>query len=544
MTTHTAPVLLVLGTDAVALDATETRRLATALAGAARTGGARLVSALAGAHADALAQAAAEAHGKLTVAGDDLVEQVLELAGRHRTVVVVLGGDDATAKVLLDRRARLWSVLAVSGTGGLAAQLTAGPTAAPSEQVLRGDELAQLGEREVVAVAVDDGLEHRVVWELDEHDVVKRILARRESYDRTAVKLQRNGHRVGLGILVLGVLAVFLAVLNREAEPGGFVHDLFRWVLIVLPALVAGLVAFDGVAASSRRWVIIRAACESIKREIFVWRTRSGVYSAAAVAANPHAPADATELLVDRVASVEAQLMGSVVSASTVFVTVPDDHVAADEYDDGLSRLDASRYLAIRLDDQVAYFRKKIGKLQPHRRAYQVAAIVAGAAGSILATAGQTIWMPVAFAIGAALGAYAKQRQLDTSIMGFSHAAAALTEIRTRWDARPASRHTRAGFEQLVADVETALELEQGNWSAQMKVGLESPFPQYDDLRPEELDKLAQHAPMPAADDIDLPTMESPVAAIPPLGVAPEPAAAATPAESAPAAEASAAETA
>jgi hypothetical protein len=522
MTARPAPVLLVIGTEPTSLDSTATRRLATAVARAAHTGGARLVSSIpSSSWADALGQAAADMHGKVVAADGGVVDQVAELAGRHRVVVVLLGGDIAAVHALLDRRARSWPVLAVCGTGGLAAQLTAGSSAAPPPQIVQGDELAQLRERQASGVAIDDHLEHRMVWELDENDVVKRILARRQSYDLTAAKLQRNGHRVGVGILVLGVVAVFLAVLNREAEPTGVVHDLFRWVLIVLPALVAALVAFDGVIASSRRWVMIRAACESIKREVFVWRARSGVYSPAAVGANAQSLSGATELLVDRVASIEAQLMGSVASASTSFVPVPDDHVAATASDDGLSQLDVDRYLALRLDDQVSYYRRKIAKLQPQRRGYQAFAILAGVTGSILATAGQTIWMPVAFAIGTALAAYAKQRQLDTTILGFSHASAALTEIRTRWDARPASRHTRGTFEQLVADVETALELEQGNWSAQMKVGLESPFPQYDDLRPEALDKLAQRPGMPDAAELDLPTSESPVSAVPSLDVAP-----------------------
>jgi hypothetical protein len=254
---------------------------------------------------------------------------------------------------------------------------------------------------------------------------------------------------------------------------------------------------------------------------VFVWRTRSGVYSAGAVAANSQGLSSATELLVDRVASIEKQLTGSVVSPSTAFVAVPDDFVAAHARDDEISRLDADRYLALRLDDQAAYYRKKIVKLQRQRHAYQVFAILAGATGSILATAGQTIWLPVAFALGTALGAYAKQRQLDVTILGCSQGAADLTEIRTRWDARPTSRHTRAAFEQMVAEVETALETEQGNWTAKMKAGLESPLPQFDTAHSEELDKLAKPPAMPGPIDIELPRIDSPLTARPEPTVAP-----------------------
>ena len=95
-----------------------------------------------------------------------------------------------------------------------------------------------------------------------------------------------------------------------------------------------------------------------------------------------------------------------------------------------------------------------------------------------------------------------KQRQLDATILGYSRAAADLVQIRTRWDARPKSRHTRAEFEQLVADVEGALAREQGSWSAQMKVGLEAAAP-----TPGDLDH-AEAPTMPEAPEIDLPRVE------------------------------------
>ena len=502
MTIRSAPVLLVLGTDpGPEFDATATRRFAAALTRAADTADARLVHHVGDALTAEFDTAAQTARHRAFSASDDVVAQAAELAGPHRVVVVLLAGDTATARLLLGDRARGWSILAVAGTGGLAEQLTTAPQAKPAVQVVEGDDLARLQERHAVAVAADDRLGYRIAWELDDYDVVKRILTRNLSYDLTAGKLQRAGNHVGVGILVLGVIAVFLAVLDRQLDAGGSVHDVFRWVLIVLPAVVAALVAVDGVTGAGRRWVLIRSACEQIKREIFVWRTRSGPYSSAALAARPE-PASATEVLVDQVASIEADMLSSMVAAGTTFVPVADGWVDSGAADDGLSRLDADHYLHLRLDDQLSWYRGKLVKKQSQRRVYHTFAIVAGAAGSILATAEQTIWLPVAFAIGTALGAYAKQRQLDATILGYSRAAADLVQIRTRWDARPKSRHTRAEFEQLVADVEGALAREQGSWSAQMKVGLEAAAP-----TPGDLDH-AEAPTMPEAPEIDLPRVE------------------------------------
>jgi len=504
MTTQSRPVIVALGTDPGArLDATATRRLAGALLDAAHTSGAHFVNAAPGAVGAAFDTAAAEG-SSVVAGGTDLVTQVGALAGSERVAVVLLAGDVGTARTLLDARVRGWSVIVVPATGGLAAQLAADERH-PSQAVVHGDELTQLRERRVVAIDGIERLGHTVVWELDDADVVKQILARRKSYDDTARVLQRRAHRVEIGVLSLGVVAVFLAVLNDQLDTSGTVHDVFRWALIVVPAIVAALIALDGVIASGKRWLLIRAACEAMKREILVWRTGTGVYAPAAVAAHPDEPADATELLADRAAAIEAELLGSIVAATIPFARVDESFVGATDDDDGLSRLDAPAYLRLRVADQLAYYRRKIARLHPQRRAYQVIGISAGAAGSILAAAGQAIWMPIAFAIGAAIGAYAKQRQLDTTLLGFSRAAAALEEIRTRWDAAPVDRHIETRFEKLVRDVEDALEAEQSNWAKQMKVALDTPLPRYEDLS-----SATEASTKPPSIDVELPSFDSP----------------------------------
>lgn len=499
MTPSGAPVVVVLGTDpGKSVDVTTTRQLAAALATAARTAGAQIVNAVPGAVGAAIDAIDGDGSPIIRVA-DDLVAQVTALAGAQRVTVVLLAGDATTARVLLDDRAHDWSVVAMPKTGGLAAQLAG--TARHRPVVVRGDDLVQLRQRHIAGVDVER-VGHTVVWNLDDADVVKQILARRKSYDNTARVLQSRAHVVELGVLTLGVVAVFLSVFDSQIDASDTIHEVFRWVLIVVPAVVAALIALDGVLASGKRWLLIRATCEAIKREIFVWRTRTGVYAPGAVSSNPDQPGDATELLANRVAVIEADLMGSIVAATTHFERAGESsYVGATKDDDGLSQLDASGYVRLRLADQLAYYRRKIARLNPQRRTYQVVGICAGVTGSILSTAGETAWVAVAFAIGAAMGAYARQRQLDTTLLGFSRASAALEEIRTRWDAAPPQRHTDVRFEQLVHDVEHALEAEQSNWAKQMKVALDTPLPLYEDLS-----KSTREQAFPAATEVDAPS--------------------------------------
>jgi hypothetical protein len=324
---------------------------------------------------------------------------------------------------------------------------------------------------------------------------VKQMLARRFSYDRTAAKLQRSAHLVESAVLLLGASVTFLALLDHELETTGAPHSVFRWTLIVVPVFVAGLIGLAGVTASGKRWLLLRAACEAMKRELFVWRTRTGVYGEAALAAGGDGPQDATEQLVGRVASIEAQLMSSVVASNTVFVPATPEFLGATDADDGISQLDAYEYLSLRVDDQLAYYRRKVATLSPHLRRLQVAGVLAGAVGSILAVTGAAIWIGLTTAIAGAIIAHTRQQQLDAALLGYNHAIAALEEIRTRWQAVPAERRTGADFEKLVHDVETVLEAEQISWVKQMNVGLDSPLP-----TPEQLARSAADSASPPVD--------------------------------------------
>jgi hypothetical protein len=511
MTVDTTPVVLLLGADpASRIAPSQARRLAASLLRAARASGARIVDAVGGAVGGAIAAADPDAEVRLVQAPADPIGCTADLAERQRVVVVLLAGDPRTARLLLDPRTRRWSIVTVRGTGDLADQLGAN-RARSGPAVVHGDELTQLRERRIVSVSGAARVGHTVAWELADVDAVKQILARRRSYDLTARKLQRNAHAVEAAVLLLGVLVTFLALLDNALETTGAVHSVFRWTLIVVPVFVAGLIALAGITASGKRWLLLRAAAESMKREIFVWRTRTGVYSpSAATDTGAH---DATEQLVDRVASIEAQLMGSMVASNTVFAPVDAAFVGATADDDGLSRLDAREYVALRVDDQLAYYRVKARKLSPQVRSFQVAGILAGAIGSVLAVTGEAIWIGLTTVIAGAIVAHMKQRQLDTTMLGYNRAIAALAEIRTRWYAVPEARRTDADFAKLVQDVEHVLEAEQDSWVRQMNLGLDSPLP-----TPKQLESSAP-SPSPPPVQVDTvapdPTVGTPAVAAP-----------------------------
>ena len=209
--------------------------------------------------------------------------------------------------------------------------------------------------------------------------------------------------------------------------------------------------------------------------------------------------------------------MGSIVGSSTAFVPVNDHFIGASGDDDGLSRLAPDDYLRVRVDDQLAYYRRKVARLAPRLRRYQLAWILAGAAGSILTAAGASLWIGLAVAIAGAIGAHMKQVQLDTTLVGFNQGIAGLQECVTQWGAVPVERRTEERYALLVRKAEGALESEHASWLKQMKVGVDSSL-----LTDAELRNTTAATPPPV--DFELPMYDTPTAAPAPAS-APAPAA-------------------
>ena len=302
-----------------------------------------------------------------------------DLAGPHRVVVVLVGGDEATAQRLLDRRTRNRSIVGAPHSGGLAEQLSVGSRQRSAAQIVRGDELAQLQERRTLTVDRVARLQHVVVWELDEHEVVKQILARRKSYDATA-RAAPAPRPCARGV---GPRPRCVPDVPDAAEPGARPERRGARRRLLdprrVPILVAALIAVVSVpvpASAGCRAGRVRGdqarglrlahgyGCvhpQGVDRQ----RDRSRRRPQRVSTDSETGSSDGTELLVNRVAAIEAQLLGSAVASSTVFAPVDDAYLGATDDDDGLSRLTADDYLRVRVNDQLAYYRRKVKLPRP-----------------------------------------------------------------------------------------------------------------------------------------------------------------------------------
>jgi len=439
-----------------------------------------------------------------------LVELSEALAGPAPIAMVAAGGGEAAKHEVLHATRHGWSIFLVVGTGGLADELATAwralrePEPRELPEIL-GKQIARvLPERwrrrkQAANVHSDDALEEvirtgdirlydeadpnelarRLAWELQDYDVLKLAWTSFATYDELAAAARKSFERMQTWILALGIIATFVALLKEALaiNPQGsyaWVDDVLHWIVVGLPLLVAVLIGMALRLAAGKRWVLLRGAAETIKREIYRFRTRTGIYRAAAA---QDASVPPQELLSAQLDAIETKLLQT--EASSAELTpysglLPPPMYGASREDDGLSPLDPEHYLAFRVGDQLSYFHPKVVQLASMRRRFQFAVLAAGAVGAILAAAGFEVWIGLTTAIASAALAYLGYLQIESTLVGYNQVAGRLEALRRSWLARPASRREEPeAFDALVADAEAVLSTELGGWVQQMTDALE-----------------------------------------------------------------------
>ena len=136
-----------------------------------------------------------------------------------------------------------------------------------------------------------------------------------------------------------------------------------HWAVVTVPIAAAVLVAVAGRRAVGQRWVMLRAAAEAIKAEIYRYRTLA-VGRARGAAHDKHAGRQHD--LAAHLDYIETRLIHTDASSGPLTPydgPLPPQMYGAERDDDGLSPLDAERYLQIRVGDQLTYYHDRIRSL-------------------------------------------------------------------------------------------------------------------------------------------------------------------------------------
>jgi hypothetical protein len=273
------------------------------------------------------------------------------------------------------------------------------------------------------------------------------------------------------------VISTLLAILlSKEAYPSWIAAVLpsysltpvaiLRLVLhvcwILIPITITALAGFNSHFREGNKWILLRAAAETIKREIFRFRTRTGTYAEAECVQT-----SAQSKLVAKVTDITSNLLKSEVNKSSL----PRRPKTRETQ---MSFMKPEEYVVERIEDQIAYFTTKNQKLYNRLKRFQLLILVAGGGGTLLAIMNWNVWVALTTALATAFTAKLETDQTENSIVQYNMALVNLRNVESWWKAL--SQWEKARFKNidlLVSQTEMILERETGGWVQQMQSELD-----------------------------------------------------------------------
>ncbi len=395
----------------------------------------------------------------------------------QKTVAILIGGGSVTAtEILMAVRAQL-TIIVVRGTGGFADQLS-----------IAEAEPAKLSFDPIISEIIRNGdiCFHRLS---EDPEVLRLMIGRQFTADKILVhawqKFADFDHNAGLQqsmhkwyqkcILQLGVVIAGLGILwqvlysevpDRKNYSGS--QWLLYGLLIILPIGLTTLIAAANKFKNGMKWIFFRAAAEAIKREIYVYRTRTGPYQQMAAV-----------LLSERISQIGQKAMKTDINHTFIrpyqkSKGFPPDMTGDEGRDDGFSRLGPEEYIEFRLRSQISFYDGKVETMNRNLTMYNWATYILSGLGTLLAVTEQQVWIALTTAAAAAIGNWLGYQQWDNTISKYNQGAIDLKDIIGWWDTlNPAEQLKPEQQTKLVTRSELALQNEYDGWAQQMQQTLD-----------------------------------------------------------------------
>jgi SLOG in TRPM, prokaryote/SMODS and SLOG-associating 2TM effector domain 1/Protein of unknown function (DUF4231) len=386
-------------------------------------------------------------------------------------VLVVAGGGARTLNEVLRGVRQRWPVILLEGSGGLADQI-AGLTRTLPPDVTDAAllEIVRDGELIVMSLAGSpDALAERIL-RVTEPDVTLRSAWERFAVlDLNANLQQRRFSWLQASVLILGLagatIAVVKSVLKDPVLDGSGVERALYYAVLGIPIVVSVAIAGGNRFKPGSKWLLMRAAAESVKREIFRYRTRSGDYR--------HADRDG--VLALRIEDVTRRLAFTEVNTLAFTPYLGMIPPMAGMVDDGLSSLSPERYLTVRVADQLRYYRKSALRLHRKLVVWQVTILGLGGLGTLLAAIDQSVWVAVTTAAVTTATTHLGYRQVEASLTTYNQTATDLENVRGWWHAlSPEEQANPANLDKLVDHAEKVMASELDGWVQKMQNALDT----------------------------------------------------------------------
>ena len=433
-------------------------------------------------------------------------ETLFELASAFNVPVlaILVNGGDIAKDELLQSIRRNWPVIVIEGSGRLADDIAA-LKKQPSQiedPVLA--EIVQEGDLRIFPItgALED-FERMLFSQSPNSKLLQGAWQRFATYDANAGRLQQAFRKIQFWILLLGLIAVFLAVFEKQGlelvkhrqvnalteqikakaeqpQPAQRIKlyerlevalGWLRFPIIVIPIFTSILLAYYNKFRPANRWILLRGSAEAIKREIYRYRSRTGDYSEDRLTTNSR-----DDVFHEQLEPVSRRLMQTDVNHGALKPydgPLPPNMEGEQKNDDGFSFLTPERYIELRLEDQLKYYLSKTPKVEKQIKQMQVAILVAGGAGTLLAAVGAELWVALTTALATALTTSLAYRQLEETLVRYNQSAVDLANVREWWTKlSPAAKRNPKNIDQLVEVTEKVLATELSGWVQRMEDAL------------------------------------------------------------------------
>ncbi|HEX8142867.1 MAG TPA: DUF4231 domain-containing protein [Pyrinomonadaceae bacterium] len=412
-------------------------------------------------------------------------------ASKFPCLAILAGGGPIARDEALRAVRRNLPLIVVEGSGGLADEIAA---AWKQKETLPDDplmaEIIADGDIHIHLLSSPvESMERLIIRELGVDNVLMHAWEFFADYDMNANFQQRRFNRLQLSILIVGLIGTALAIIQQVYAPkaanGSLQSSLTRdangnlvldgmvawWVvhqlLIITPILLTVLITAANRFKQGTKWLLLRAGAESIKREIYRYRTRAMYYKE-----------NSEHHLSERVEDITRRTMRTEVNLSALIPYnkdkgFPPYMYAAQGGDDGFSYLTPDRYVEVRLGDQLNYFKKKAVQLDKQMKALYWLTFIIGGVGTYLAAVNQQVWIALTTAIVAAIGTYLGFRQTESTLTKYNQAATDLANVKAWWNALSAEEQSQQqNIDSLVEHTEQVLQSELDGWVQQMQNAL------------------------------------------------------------------------
>ncbi len=433
-------------------------------------------------------------------------------ADRERPVLAILsGGSDDDLPALIQCARRQWPILLIAGTGGLAdrivaaiAPLPAGSPPPPAQGPAMAEILDTASLSQVQLAGPIDSLQRILVAHLE---VRAQTLAdawlRYDALDGTAVLKQASFKTIQMCILLLGVMATFLAIsqsggalppwlkfavqtvfgpkFTLSAVTLGRLARFVHFFIILVPITVSVLVAINKSFRDGNKWVDLRSAAESIKSEIFRYRAQAGPYSS-----QQSGDTSSEARLAAKIKEITSSLVQTEVNKSRLERPPKDDPkwlaaLAPEKREQELlgakkrlQFLTPDEYIVERVEDQAKFMLKKTTQLDRQLKQTQWWIYGIGGLGTLLAAVNSDVWVALTTALATALTTKLESEQVENSLVQYNQALVALQNIETWWKALSKwEKARRTNIDLMVEQTEQTMAFELRGWAQQMQSALD-----------------------------------------------------------------------